>query len=118
LKRYFEALLPLQRAAEAAPRDVSVRSALAWCYKRTGQIELAIQTLEQAVQLEPETPLLRYNLACYFSLSGQRRRALRCLSQAVAAAPAFREMAETESDFDCLRADPEFQALCATHPAK
>ena len=56
--------------------------------------------------------MLRYNLACYLSLAGQKRRALRYLSQAFMLDPAYRELAEAESDFDPLRADPAFQAMC------
>ena len=67
----------------------------------------------RALLVEPEEPLLRYNLACYLSLAGRKRRALRYLSQALAIDPAYRELAEAESDFDPLRNDPEFQAICA-----
>lgn len=112
LQRYFEALMPLERAAKAAPDDIRVRIALGWCYKRTGRLDLAIDALEQALLVEPEAALLRYNLACYLSLAGQKRRALRYLSQALAIDPVYRELVETESDFDSLRADPEFQSLC------
>jgi Flp pilus assembly protein TadD len=112
MQRYFEALMPLERAARAAPRDIRVRVALGWCYKRTGRLDLAIRALEHALLVDPEAALLRYNLACYLSLAGQRRRALRCLSQALAVDPVYRELAESESDFDPLRADPEFQSLC------
>jgi Flp pilus assembly protein TadD len=105
--------MPLERAAKAAPDDIRVRIALGWCYKRTGRLDRAIDALEQALLVEPEEPLLRYNLACYLSLAGRKRRALRYLSQAFAIDPAYRELAEVESDFDSLRNDPEFQAICA-----
>lgn len=112
LNRYFEAIMPLERAAKIMPENIHVRIALGWCYKRTGRLDLAIDALEQAMLVEPEEALLRYNMACYLSLAGHRRRALRYLSQAVSLAPMYRKMAETESDFDPLRADPEFQSLC------
>jgi Flp pilus assembly protein TadD len=113
LKRYFEAIVPLERAARTSPDDVRVRLALGWCYKRTGRLDLAIDALEQSLIIEPGEAMIRYNLACYLSLAGQKRRALRHLSQALAMNPAYREMAEAESDFNFLRADPEFQAICA-----
>jgi tetratricopeptide (TPR) repeat protein len=112
MDRYFEALVPLERAAKLAPEDIRVRIALGWCYKRIGRLDLAIHSLDQALSIKPEEPLLRYNLACYLSLSGQKRRALRFLSQALAADPTYREMAQNESDFDPIRSDPEFQAIC------
>ena len=58
MQRYFEALLPLERAAKAAPDDIRVRIALGWCYKRTGRLDLAIDALEQALIVEPELALL------------------------------------------------------------
>jgi tetratricopeptide (TPR) repeat protein len=112
LDRFLEALVPLERAVKMAPDDVAVRVALGWCYKRTNRLDLAIETLEQVLIVKPDEAILRYNLACYLSLAGHKRRALRHLSQALAMDPLYREMVETESDFDPLRGDPEFQALC------
>ncbi len=111
MRRYFEALLPLERASRLAPRDVRVRLALGWCYKRTGRLDLAIDSLRKAVAVLPGEALLHYNLACYLSLAGQKRRALRRLSRATALDPVYREMVEDEADFDPLRSDPEFQAI-------
>ena len=113
LERPFEALVPLERAVRLAPEDVRVRIALGWCYKRTGRLDLAIQTLERALAVEPDEALLRYNLACYLSLAGQKHRALGYLSQALETDPVYRELLDTESDFDPIRSDPEFQAICA-----
>jgi Flp pilus assembly protein TadD len=112
MRRYSEALLPLERAARMAPGDVRVRIALAWCYKRTGQLDLAIDSMEKAMTAQPKEPLLRYNLACYLSLAGQKRRALRYLSQAMSMAPTYRTMVEEETDFDPIRSDPDFLAIC------
>lgn len=114
MERYFEALMPLERAARAAPNDLHIRIALAWCYKRTGRLDLAIDALEQALIVTPTQPLLRYNLACYLSLAGQKRRSLRHLAQALAINPTYRELVDAEPDFDPLRADSEFQAICAS----
>jgi Flp pilus assembly protein TadD len=111
MRRYFEALLPLERASRLAPRDVRVRLALGWCYKRTGRLDLAIDSLRKAVAVLPGEALLHYNLACYLSLAGQKRRALRRLSRATALDPVYREMVKDEADFDPLRSDPEFQAI-------
>jgi tetratricopeptide (TPR) repeat protein len=113
LERYFEAVVPLERAAKMLPEEVDVRIALGWCYKRTNQLDRAIETLEQVLIVKPDEAILRYNLACYLSLAGHKRRALRHLSQALAMDPVYRKMVETESDFDPIRDDPEFQALCA-----
>jgi Flp pilus assembly protein TadD len=113
MQRHFEALMPLERAARLAPEDVRVRVALGWCYKRTGRLDLAIAAIEKALNIEPGQAMLRYNLACYLSLAGRKRQALRYLSQALAMDPVYREMVDDESDFDPLRSDPEFRAICA-----
>jgi len=112
MDRCFEAMVPLERAAKAAPEDLRVRMALGWCYKRTGRLDLAIETLEQAMANDPHEAVLRYNLACYLSLAGQKCRALRYLAEALAMEPQFRELIDDEADFNPLRSDPEFQALC------
>ncbi len=110
LERPFEALVPLERAIKSAPEDVRIRLALGWCYKRTGRIDLAIDTLKQAIHFDPEESLLRYNLACYLSLSGQKRLALRYLAEAVSMNSVYHSLIEDESDFDPIRNDPDFQA--------
>jgi tetratricopeptide (TPR) repeat protein len=111
MRRYFEALLPLERAARLAPDDVRICIALGWCYKRTGRLDLAIDSLERALLIQPGEALLQYNLACYLSLAGQKRRALRYLARAMARDAVYRELVEGEADFDPLRSDPEFQAM-------
>jgi Flp pilus assembly protein TadD len=113
LERPFEALVPLERAVHLAPEDVRLRLAAGWCYKRTGRLDLAIESIEKALAVEPDESLLRYNLACYLSLLGQKRRAIELLAAAIENDPVYRELVETEADFDPIRSDPEFQALCA-----
>jgi Flp pilus assembly protein TadD len=111
LERYEEALLPLRRAATLAPTSIHVWLALGWCYKRTGRLELAIQSVQRALEFQPREALLHYNLACYLSLARQKRPALVHLSRAFALDPKYRAMVDAEPDFDPIRSDPKFQAL-------
>jgi Flp pilus assembly protein TadD len=111
MDRYFEALVPLERAVKAAPEDIRVRMALGWCYKRTGRLDLAIQSLEAALANDPTEAVLHYNLACYLSLAGEKRRSLRLLADALAIDPRLGRLVDDESDFIPLRSEPEFQSL-------
>ena len=117
MERFEEALVPLRKALKADPDNVHAYFALGWCYKRTGRLERAITALERALKRSPEEALAHYNLACYLSLAGNKRRALRCLSQALEIDPDYRVQIDDESDFDPLRLDPEFRALCGREGA-
>jgi Flp pilus assembly protein TadD len=112
LERYGEAIVPLGKVAELEPENVKVLLALGWCHKRTGRIDLAIAALEAALAADGDEPLIRYNLACYHSVAGDKRQALSFLEQALALDPNYRLLIEHEPDFDALRGDAEFQAVC------
>lgn len=111
LERFHEALLPLQRASATEPENIHIWLAIGWCYKRTGQIELAIESLEKAITTDPNEPLLHYNLACYLSLAGDKGRMLDHLQTALTINPLYRCLVDDEPDFDPVRSDPDFQAL-------
>ena len=118
LRRYDQAVVPLQQAADAAPDDIHIRFALAWCYKRTGHLDLAIESLERAVCCEPHEVLLHYNLACYWSLAGNKQHAVTSLARAIRIDPSCVDMIDDEPDFDPIRFDPDFQALCNRSEAR
>ena len=112
LHRYEDAIVPLIQAAEALPENLHIATALGWCYKRIGQIDLAIESLDRALISNPTEALLHYNLACYWSLAGGKQQALECLSEALHIEPNYRLLIDDESDFDPIRFDPDFQELC------
>lgn len=111
LRRYGEAIVVLDEAAEISPSDIHVWLALGWCQKRSGRLDLAIEALEHAQEVEPGEALIYYNLACYWSLAENKRNALWHLSKALTIEPDFRDLIEEEPDFDPLRDDPDFQSL-------
>ncbi len=117
LERYREAIGPLRLAADEVPQNSQVWFALGWCYKRTGRIDLAIDSLQSVLSHAPGDVLAHYNLACYCSLAGEKSRALEFLSRALEIDPDCRQLIDEEPDFDPLRFDPEFQALCAKSEA-
>ncbi|MGA2256343.1 MAG: tetratricopeptide repeat protein [Thermoguttaceae bacterium] len=112
LERYGDAIVPLRKVAELEPENVQVLLALGWCHKRTGRIDLAIEALETALAADNDEPLIRYNLACYHSVVGDKRNALAYLEQALVLDPNYRLLIDHEPDFDPLRGDPDFQAIC------
>lgn len=113
LGRFLEALLPLERAVRMASGDVRVNLALGWCYKRTGRLDLAVVAIQRSLKSNPDEAILHYNLACYLSLAGMRRKALFHLAQALTMNHIFQKRIDDEADFDPLRDDPRFRAICA-----
>jgi tetratricopeptide (TPR) repeat protein len=111
LDQYTAAIDPLTRAAQNAPSNTHAWLALGWCHKRTGRIDLAIESLEEALLAQPDDALVHYNLACYWSLAKNKRQALAYLSRALDLKDEYRQLVVSESDFDAIRSDPAFQAL-------
>ncbi len=111
LHRYQEATIPLRRSLSLIPDDTHVSVALAWCLKRLGRLELAIEALEDALRVDPGTAILHYNLACYWSLARNRRRALQHLARALEIDGNYVDFVGDEPDFDPLRHDPQFREL-------
>jgi len=111
LERYEEALPFLRRAIELRPGLVPVYVAIGWCAKRVGRLGEAIAAMEKALEIAPSDGLLHYNLACYLSLAGRRDEAIHQLREAIRLDRKFREHARTETDFDPIRGDEEFEGL-------
>ena len=59
----------------------------------------------------PASADILYNLACFESLSGDSAGALRHLEESIGLDASFRALAEKDSDFDPVRASPEFLHL-------
>jgi tetratricopeptide (TPR) repeat protein len=65
----------------------------------------------EAVEAHPEYTGLLYNLACTESLAGRTADAIEHLRTAIERSDRYRAFAAGDSDFDPIRAEPEFQAL-------
>jgi tetratricopeptide (TPR) repeat protein len=111
MERFAEALEPLTAARREDPTNIHVHLALAWCQKRCGKLDLAIEALEEALTYDSTQAILHYNLACYWSLAGNARLAVHYLGEAFELDPEYRDRVGLESDFDSIRAHPAFQAL-------
>ena len=89
--------------------DVSVLMGMAWCYKRIDRLDDAIRMKERAYRAAREEPIVLYNLACYHALDGNKQQCLSWLGRALRMESALRRLIPSESDFDRLRDDPDFQ---------
>tara|TARA_R110002095_G_scaffold72727_8_gene61891 strand:+ start:11277 stop:11813 length:537 start_codon:yes stop_codon:yes gene_type:complete len=110
-KRYSEALDAYQHAYENDPKNLTTLMGMAWCYKRTNQLPLAISTMEEAYQHHAEEPVVLYNLSCYFALAGDKTNALSWLGRSLRMEPTLMKLIKEETDFDSLRSDKDFQFI-------
>ncbi len=76
----------------------------------TKEYDRALEFFERAHREAPDQAGVLYNLACAESLVGRPDDALAHLAQAIELRPSFREAAQTDTDFDAIRADPRFPA--------
>ncbi|HKV67471.1 MAG TPA: hypothetical protein VJN72_05235 [Gaiellales bacterium] len=77
---------------------------------KTGDHEAARAAYRNALDQAPESAILAYNLGCCEALTGHPEDALEHVVKAVEARPSLRELAQTDSDLDSIRADPQFPA--------
>ncbi|MDG1511048.1 MAG: hypothetical protein P8L78_07900 [Mariniblastus sp.] len=82
--------------------------ALAWCCKRTQQIDRAVEVMQTAVEMNSESCISHYNLACYCALNQRIDDALMHLSFALNLNPDYLARIAAESDFDSIRDNPRF----------
>lgn len=109
--RFEKAIRYLKRSGKLDPDYLHTYLALGWCYKRTGRLEMAIESLQTAVELDSECAIAHYNLACYCALNRSVDLALMHLSFALDLNPEYREHIANESDFDAIRENPRFASI-------
>jgi adenylate cyclase len=100
------------RKLEASLDDIIVMSRLAEAYARFCSKEEAHATLKRVLELEPNDALAVYNCSCAYALLGEKegsfillQRAYECGFKTVA------HWARTDSAFDSMRGDQEFERL-------
>ena len=102
------------RKLEASLDDVMVMSRLAEAYARFGSKEEARATLKQVLESETTDGLVDYNCACAYALLGEREPALISLRGAFESGfRAVAHWARTDSAFESMRNDSQFQQLVA-----
>ena len=108
--RFKQAIHYLRQSAKLDGENIHTLIALAWCYKRTDELDLAIEALEEAVLLDSQSVIAHYNLACYFALKKNTPQAVMHLTMAIDLNSDYRQLVAQESDFDPIRNDPGFMA--------
>ncbi len=106
---YDQAIEVLEQSYDLDSSNIHTCLALAWCFKRRGQVGLAVEAMQQALAIERDSGIVHYNMACYLALLKQTEMALIHLSRAIAIDPVYRELACQEPDFDLIRDDPGFK---------
>ena len=76
-----------------------------------GEYVAAAELMTKANKQFPKNANILYNLACFESLSGFALESILHLGQAITLDASFRELAKSDSDFDPVRAMPEFKTL-------
>ena len=102
------------RKLEASLDDITVMSKLAEAYARFGGTEEAHATLRRVFELGPNDGLAVYNCSCAYALLGEKQPALLSLRRAFESGfKTVAHWAKTDSAFDSIRNDVEFQQLVA-----
>jgi Flp pilus assembly protein TadD len=110
-KDHANALDSFREAHIERPTDLDALMRMAWCFKRIDQLQQAIDAMKLAYQFHKEVPIVLYNLACYYSLAGEKDDALSWLGRAFRMDRQLLNLIPSETDFDSLRKDVDFQHL-------
>jgi tetratricopeptide (TPR) repeat protein len=79
---------------------------------KLGRLDEAIASLDKALKFKPKNADAFYNKACCYALQDDLEQAIENLRQAINLSPdKYQEMAKTDSYFDSVREDEQFQTL-------
>lgn len=102
----------IQKALSLYPDYVPTFYDLALACKINGQYEIAIQYFQKVIDAEPDNTWSYYGIATIYGDKGQAKEAVSYLKKAIALAPQpVKEAARTQSHFDKIRNNADFQAL-------
>ncbi|MDQ6676018.1 MAG: tetratricopeptide repeat protein [Acidobacteriota bacterium] len=134
-KSYRRAIRLYKQALKISPKSASIHSNLGTAYFARKDYKNATLCYQQAVELDPEVfehhssygSLLQersvterakfhYYMAKTYAKAGQQERALLYMRKALEEGFTERHKFAEDSEFDALRANPEFQQLIASEP--
>lgn len=105
---YERALQHYERVTDDAEKNLELQMGKAWCFKRIGRLDKAIESMRAAYRGSPKVAIVLYNLACYYSLAGEKEEALSWLARAFRMDGSLRKLVPRETDFDPIRNDQDF----------
>ncbi|MGC1198021.1 MAG: tetratricopeptide repeat protein [Geitlerinemataceae cyanobacterium] len=111
LGRYEEAIASYDKAIETQPNDDETwynRGYALFTLKRT---EEALASYHRAIELNPNNANAWYNTACLYAMQQNLDAAITHLQKAIDLDPEYRNMAKTDTDFDCIRNCDRFLKL-------
>ncbi len=112
LGRDEKAIASYDKAVKIKPDDYEVWSKQGISLFNLGRYEDAIISYDKALSIRPNDANTLYNQACAYALQNHLDPALTNLKSAIELEPEeYRQLAQTDSDFDNIRQDPRFQQL-------
>lgn len=110
-ENYEQALKHFEHVLPRTEKNLNLLMSMAWCFKRIGRLDKAIEAMRTAYRGSPKVPVVLYNLACYYSLAGEKEEALSWLARAFRMDSSLRKLVARETDFDAIRHDQDFLYL-------
>ena len=104
-----------EKAIQQDPSNGAALGILAGGYAILGEKDRAREWIDRAMLIDPDNLNMRYNFACVLAAYvGDKEESLKLLDGALAlSGPTVVKIAETDTDFDCLRDEPRFQKMLA-----
>jgi tetratricopeptide (TPR) repeat protein len=105
-------LASYDRALEIKPNDPWSWYHRGELLRKLGRNTEAVASYDQVLDSDPEDEYAWYNQACCYALLGNQESAIASLQAAIRLNPSeYLTLAQTDSDFDNLRANESFVAL-------
>ena len=117
LDRHEAAIAAYDAALAIKPDDHETWDNRGYSLAVAGHLDKAILSFDKAIEINPQHANALYKKAYALSKKGDLETAFSLLQQAFEIDPKYREMAQTDADFDSIRDDPQFQALLASSEA-
>ena len=111
LGRLDDAIASYDNALEFKPDDHQAWYNRGVALGNIGRFDDAIASYDKALEIKPDDPSVYYNKACAYALQNKIQLAIENLQQAINLDVKYKDMAKTNTDFDSIRDNEQFQEL-------